>query len=79
MTKKQKYVSVFDRVPLVPVTHFEKLHISMGDAWHLVSPTIKRNMQKSNAQQLYCIALIEGMRMASFALMEKLSALEGEE
>jgi len=70
MPKKQRYITVFDKVPLVPVTHFERLRVNMSDAWHLVGPTIQRNMHKSNPQQLYCIAFLEGMRMAQFAMKE---------
>lgn len=70
MGDKQRYIHVFDKVPLVPVNDFKKLNFDMRDAWHLVGPTIQRNMRFCNAQQLYCVAFIEGMRMARFALKE---------
>ncbi|MEO0976008.1 MAG: hypothetical protein AAFY24_02065 [Pseudomonadota bacterium] len=69
--KKQKHVHLMSPVPLVPVGHFEKLSVDLDDAWHLVSPTIRRNMHNSNPQQLYCIAFIEGMRMAIFGMQDR--------
>lgn len=63
-----RMTSLGDTFPVVPVTHFVEERASLGDAWHLVGPTIKRNYRKSSQQDLYCIAFIEGMRMALYAV-----------
>lgn len=57
-------------VPTVPINDF--VHKSLpretyDKAWHLVGPTIQKNLFKTSAANqhvLYCIAFIEGMRMA---------------
>jgi hypothetical protein len=56
-------------IPLVPFGHFvqESHDPEFYDmAWYLVGPTIEKNLEKhyTRPHQLYCIAFIEGMRMA---------------
>jgi hypothetical protein len=56
-------------IPLVPIGDF--VNLGYGDefydmAWYIVGPTIERNFEKLHTKPhiLYCIAFIEGMRMA---------------
>lgn len=65
--RKEKRVSVLTDVPLVPVSHFKRVGMSFDDAWYLVGPTIQRN-RDVGFERLLCIAFIEGMRMAQYAL-----------
>lgn len=63
-------------IPIVPNKDF--ISESYGDefykmAWYLVGPTIRANqhIKVIDQHQLYCIAFIEGMRMAISNLKDK--------
>lgn len=59
-----------DPFPLVPIQHFQTVQLPknmMKNAWELVGPTINRNMQVASMQDLFCIAFMEGVRMASMS------------
>ena len=58
-----------DPFPIVSVTAFERgCGFPTNDVWPIVGPTIARNYRSASQQELYCIAFIEGMRMALAAM-----------
>lgn len=62
-----RFVTFGPPIPVVPVGHFVEIGLEAeiyDYAWHLVGPTIDRNIERMNSHQLICIAFIEGMRMA---------------
>ena len=67
--RKQHMQFLGDPFPLVPVSHFVRETVPLKEACQLVGPTIERNSGRSN-QDLYCIAFIEGMRMAYYHLRQ---------
>jgi hypothetical protein len=70
MTRKRQQTMVLgDPFPLVPSSHFVRDSIDLKEAWQLVGPTMYEN-RKRNAQDLQCIAFLEGMRMAYAVLRE---------
>ena len=71
MTRKRQQTMVLgDSFPLVPNSHFVRDDsIDLKEAWQLVGPTMYQNRMR-NAQDLQCIAFLEGMRMAYAVLRE---------
>lgn len=65
-------------IPLVPNSKgywvSKPKGLSLDDAWHLVGPTIQRNLRTTRADEqwkLYAIAFVEGMRMCLHGLEER--------
>lgn len=77
MTKNLTHsITIGPPIPIVPVTHFKRGEYSQefyDMAWYIVGPTIHANMARGQTQQhmLYCIAFIEGMRLAASILNDR--------
>lgn len=75
------HVTLGPSIPLVPVTHFSKLRMTRQqweDAWHLVGPSVDRNIWKQPLWMVIAAAYVEGVHHGSSIAKERMTPADGE-